>query len=111
MISSRQPRKQRRAVFNAPMHLRRKLLRSHLSKDLRKQLKKRAAVVCKGDKVRVTAGEFKGASGAITRVDYKRAVVFVEGIVARKQGGREKPVALKASKLVVTEQSPKKKLI
>lgn len=110
MISSRQPRKQRKAVFKAPMHLRRKLLRAHLSKDLRKQLKKRAALVRKGDKVRVAAGEFKGASGTVTLVDYKRAAVFVEGIVARKQGGRERPVALNSSKLLITEQTPKKKI-
>ena len=109
MTSSVQPRKQRKSVYTAPLHARRKQLRAHLSKDLRKQLKKRSALVRKGDKVRVLSGDFKGAGGSVTSVDYSRTRVFVEGIIARKQGGREKQVPIQASVLLITEQAPKQK--
>ena len=39
--SSRQPRKQRKYVFNAPLHIRHKLVSANLSKELRKKYGKR----------------------------------------------------------------------
>lgn len=71
-------------------------------------MRKRSALVRKGDRVRVLKGEFKGVAGIVTRVVYKRARVFVEGIAARKQAGREVAFPLRASNLLIIEQAPKK---
>ena len=50
--SSVQPRKQRKFLFNAPNHIKRKLLSAHLSKDLRKKYNTRAIEVIKNDEVK-----------------------------------------------------------
>lgn len=49
-------RKQRKAHFDAPSHLRRKLMSSHLSKDLKKKYNVRAMPVRKDDEVLVVRG-------------------------------------------------------
>ncbi len=107
-MKTKQPRKQRKRAYTASVHERRRRLNSHLSRELRKELKKRSALVRKGDRVRVMSGEHKGATGAVTAVDYGRGVVFVEGVFARKQAGSEKPFALKASNLLTLERVQKK---
>ena len=105
---TRQGRKKRKAMYNAPLHKRRKTSSVHLGKDLRKSLKKRSVLVRKGDKVRVMVGEFAGASGLVTKVDYSRSIVLVEGVLSRLQSGREKRVVLQPSNLVILERSQKK---
>jgi large subunit ribosomal protein L24 len=105
---SKQPRKQRKSVNQAPLHARRPLMSVHLAKDLRKSLKKRNVLVHKGDKVRVMMGSFKGASGLVTDVDYSTLKVKVEGVVTRMQSGREKLVPMQPSNLVIIERASKK---
>ncbi len=106
--ASKQPRKQRKAAYQAPLHARRPRLSVHLGKDLRKSLKKRNVLVRKGDKVRVMVGQFKGVLGLVTEVDYSTTTVFVEGVVTRLQSGREKRVGLQPSNLVIVERASKK---
>ena len=48
---SKQPRKQRKALYNAPAHARGKHLSATLSKDLRADLGKRSLPLRTGDKV------------------------------------------------------------
>ena len=49
---SKQPRKQRKALYNAPAHARGKHLSAALSKDLREKLGTRSLPIRTGDKVR-----------------------------------------------------------
>ena len=100
---SSQPRKKRRELYHMPLHARAKLVRAHLSKELRKQLGKRSIRVKKGDRVTILHGRFKGLSGKVSGVDLRKRRVFVEGAVVRTQRGREVPFPLQASKLVVLE--------
>ncbi|MEM0475292.1 MAG: 50S ribosomal protein L24 [Candidatus Norongarragalinales archaeon] len=104
---SAKPRKKRKALFNAPLHALQKLAAAHLSKDLRVKLKKRSVQLKKGDKVRVMRGSFKKKEGKVTRVDLKRSAAFIEGIVRKKQSGKEVPVRIHASKLLVLELAPR----
>ena len=67
---SKQPRKQRKALYNAPAHARGKHLSASLSKDLREQVGKRSLPVRSGDKVRVLRGDFAGHEGEVLTVDY-----------------------------------------
>ena len=56
---SRQRRKQRKYLANAPLHIKRKMLGVNLSKELRKKYKKRNIVIRKGDIVKVIRGKFR----------------------------------------------------
>lgn len=88
-IRSTQPRKQRKYVFNAPLHIKASFMKSPLSKDLRTKSGRRTFNVKAGDKVRVVRGQFKGKSGRVDRIDLKRGKLFVTGVeMTKKDGGK-----------------------
>ena len=101
MMKSKKPRKQRKFIFNAPLHIRHKLLSVHLAKNLIKQWKKRSLPVRSGDEVKVMKGEFKGTIGKISNVDMKRLKVYVENVKRRRVSGEEIHVPLRASNLLL----------
>lgn len=98
-----QPRKQRKARFNAPKHVQSKFLTAPLSDELRSKYGKRHARVVKGDTVKVLRGDFKGHEGLVDGVDQKRAVVFVHGVSVTKADGTEVPRPVSASKVCITK--------
>jgi len=98
-----QPRKQRRFRFNAPLHVRQKMVAAHLSKELREEFKRRSLPVRKGDRVRILRGKFKGKEGVVARVDLRRLKVFVEGITQKKADGSEVLFPLDPSNLLIIE--------
>ena len=51
--SSKQPRKQRKYLANAPLHLKKKFISVNLSKELRKKHGKRNVSLRKGDIVKI----------------------------------------------------------
>merc|ERR1711981_1536514 len=53
-------RKSRKAHFNAPSHLRRKIMSASLSKELRGQYNVRSMPLVKDDEVKIVRGHFKG---------------------------------------------------
>jgi len=101
--SSKQPRKQRKYLANAPIHLRKKFVSVNLSKELRKKYGKRNIPVKKGDSVRVMNGKFKGKQGKITGVKLKISKVIMEGIQVKKQDGSKVNVKLQPSNLQIIE--------
>lgn len=103
--SSKQPRKQRKYLANAPIHLKRKVLGVNLSKELRKKYEKRNIVVKKGDVVKIMRGKFKGKSGKVIKVRIKSPLVNVEGIQVKKRDGSKANVKLQASNLQIIELS------
>ncbi|MCX8163220.1 MAG: 50S ribosomal protein L24 [Candidatus Micrarchaeota archaeon] len=107
LISSKQPRKQRKAFFNAPLHLRKKFLHIRLSKELIQKIGKkiRSMLVKKGDKVKVIKGKFKGKVGSVLEVDYKKIKVFVEGLTRKNSRGIEKLVPLAPSALRLIDKT------
>jgi large subunit ribosomal protein L24 len=88
---------------NAPLHLKQKLVGSHLSKDLITKHKKRSLPVRKGDKVVVTRGQHKDKSGKIERVSVKRGSAFVSGIETIKKDGSKALIPIHPSNLMITE--------
>ncbi|MBI3587632.1 50S ribosomal protein L24 [Candidatus Micrarchaeota archaeon] len=104
---SSQPRKQRKAAYNAPLHRAAKSLHAHLSRELRKAHGRRSARVRKGDRVKVLSGGHRGAVGTVSRVFAQEGKVALEGAVARKQAGREVPASIPASSLVITQLAEK----
>ena len=100
---SKQPRKQRKYLTKAPVHIRKKFVSANLSKELRKKYGRRSISLRKGDKVKITRGKYKGKSGKITKVELKNSKVMVEGIQVKKQDGSKVNVRLQPSNLQIIE--------
>ena len=103
--SSKQPRKQRKYLANAPIHIRRKFLSINLSKELRKKYGIRSISARKGDVVKIQRGKFKGKSGKIVSVNLRKGKVYVEGIQRKKQDGSKVNIPLAPSNLQIIEPS------
>lgn len=101
--SSIQPRKQRKYLAKAPLHLRKKFVSVNLSKDLRKKHGKRNVPVRKDDVVKIVRGKFKGKRGKIVKIDLKFSVVLIDGIQVKKQDGSKIGVKMKPSNLQILE--------
>jgi len=99
MIESSKPRKQRKFRYTAPLHIRRKLVSAHLSKELREKYKRRAIPIRKGDEVEIMRGKFKKKTGKILRVDLKEYKVYIEGMTRKRTVGTEAQVAFHPSNL------------
>ena len=101
--SSIKPRKQRKYRLKAPLHIKRKLLGSHLSKELREKYGRRTIVPIVGDKVKVVRGQFKGHTGKIERTITANSKVLVSGIEVMKKDGNKAQYPINASNILVTE--------
>ena len=93
-----QPRKQRKALYTAPLHIRRKIMSANLSKDLRADIGKRSL-----DKVQVVRGDFKGHEGKVESIDAKRYKVTVEGVTLSKPDGNAVLLPIHPSNLMIIE--------
>ncbi|BAN89735.1 50S ribosomal protein L24 [Aeropyrum camini] len=87
LTKSRQPRKQRRALYRAPLHARQKLVSATLSPELREKYGVRSLPVRKGDKVRILRGDFKGHEGKVVKVDLRRLRIYIDGVTVTKADG------------------------
>merc|ERR1712173_479280 len=108
-------RKSRKAHFNAPSHLRRKIMSASLSKELRGQYNVRSMPLVKDDEVKIVRGHFKGEqTGKIISVYRKKYVVHVERISREKANGQTTHIGLHPSNLVITKMkmtADRKKLL
>jgi len=101
--SSRQVRKQRKYKFNAPLHIRHKLLSANLSKELRKKYRRRNFPLRKNDTVKVMRGKFRGKTGKVNFVNLKNLKVGIEGIQIQKKDGTKVNAYINPSKLQIIE--------
>jgi len=106
--TSDKPRQQRKFRYTAPLHLRRHFVHVHLSKDLRVKMKTRAVAVKTGDKVKVMRGNFAGKEGKVMSVNLTRTKIFIEGMTAKKQKGKEVAVPFEPSNLMIMEMTERK---
>jgi len=105
LTSSKKPREQRKARYEAPLHMRHCLMAVHLAKELREKLKtkRRNLPVREGDRVKIMKGEHRGKSGKVTNVDIGRGKVFVEGVVIKRGKGGEAFIPIEPSNLMLIE--------
>ena len=96
-------RKQRKFVYNAPLHIRHNFLSLNLSKELRKKYGMRNLSPRKGDSVRVVKGSFKNKNGKIERIMLKEMRIFVAGIENTRKDGAKSLCPLKPNALQITE--------
>jgi large subunit ribosomal protein L24 len=101
--SSVLPKKQRKYVYNAPLHIKSKLTSCHLSKELRIKYGMRNLTPRKGDKVKIVRGQFKGKTGKISDVDIKQTRLYIEGIEVFKKDGSKSQFGIHPSKVLLTE--------
>ena len=98
-----QPRKQRKARYNAPAHARGKYLSASLSKDLREKVGTKSLPVKAGDKVSVVRGDFKGHEGEVLSVDYTSYKVTIEDVTLSKPDGTATFLPVDPSNLVIID--------
>jgi len=94
---------ERKIFHSEKIHRKKSRLHVHLSKDLRSKikLKKRALLVRKGDTVKVMRGPHKGKEAKVSDVNVVRRVVFLEGIAVKNARGREMPIPLQPSNMLL----------
>ncbi len=97
----RNPGKQRKRLFNAPAHIRHKLMGAPLSPELLAQKGIKTMPVRKGDTVRVMRGDHKGFEGKVSRVDLKNYRVYLEGLTREKVDGTAIFVGVHPSKVMI----------
>jgi large subunit ribosomal protein L24 len=100
---SKQPRKQRKALYTAPLHQRRKRMSVNLSHDLREELGRRSLPVKVGDKVTVLRGDFKGQEGEVEAIDIKKYKVTIDGVTINKADGNSAFLEVHPSNLMITD--------
>merc|ERR1712137_1024880 len=97
-------RKNRKAYFNAPSHIRRKIMSSPLSKELRQKYSCRSMPIRKDDEVQVVRGHFKGQQvGKVVQVYRKKFVVHIERIQREKANGATVYVGIHPSKVLIVK--------
>jgi large subunit ribosomal protein L24 len=101
-VKTIQPRKQRKRLFQAPLHIRYKQFSAPLSPELRASHNVRSIPVRVGDTVRIMRGDRKGFEGKVTGVDRQKYRIFVEGITREKVDGSTIPVPIHPSKVMIT---------
>lgn len=102
-IESEQPRKQRKARYQAPSHVKTKYLNAPLSDALREKYKKKTVRVIKGDTVKLTRGDFVGEEGLVDAVDTKKSKIVVHGVSLTKADGTEVPRLVDTSNVQITK--------
>lgn len=100
---SKQPRKQRKSRYNAPLHVRQKFMGARLSEELSKEYGTRSAAVIKGDSVKVMRGDFKGTEGKIQTVSLMDGTITVDGVISTKVDGTEVPRPMYPSNVMITK--------
>ena len=100
---SKQPRKQRKALYEAPLHKRNARMAATLSKDLREDLGRRSLPVKVGDKVKVLRGDFKGDEGKVEKKKKKNYTVIVEGVTLNKADGTTIYLPIHPSNLMIID--------
>ena len=100
-IGSKNPRKQRKYLHNAPLHIRGKFLNAHLSKELRVKHGKRGIPLRKDDEILIMRGSFSKKKAKVLSVDTKRTRVVLDGITRNKRDGTKVPVFFHPSNLQI----------
>ncbi|MFX1518413.1 MAG: 50S ribosomal protein L24 [Promethearchaeota archaeon] len=108
-VKSKLPRKQRKALFKAPLHHRQKLISSHLSIELREELGIRSLPVRKGDTVIIMRGALRDVEGKVTEVNLKKLQVFVDGATRDKADGTTVNIPIHPSNLMIIKLDLKDK--
>ena len=101
--SSSKPSKQRKYLFNAPLHKRRKLMAAMLSPELREEYGIRNIPVRKGDEVIVLRGNWKGHRGKVVEVDLRAMRIYVDGVTIKNARGEPRYYPIHPSNVMIVK--------
>ncbi len=101
-MKTTKPRKQRKKLYQAPLHKRYRRFSASLSPDLKSSHNTNSIPVRTGDTVRVMRGDYKGFEGKVTRVDRREYRIFVEGATREKVDGSTALIPIHPSKVMIT---------
>lgn len=102
-FSSRQPRRQRRALFTADNFERRHRMTLPLSRELRARYGRRNLPVRKGDTVRVLSGSYVGREERVAKIDRRGYSVTLDNVTMKKADAKLKPLPIRPSHLLLTK--------
>ena len=102
-MKSIKPGKQRKELFNAPLHRKRKWISAHLEENLLLKYDRRALQVIKGDTVKVMKGSFRGHEDKVASINVKKNYVEVEGLTMTKADGKKIAKPMHPSNLLITK--------
>jgi len=101
-METSKPKKQRKRLYQAPLHRRYKKFSAPLSPELKKSHNINSIPVRMGDTVRIMRGERKGFEGKISGVDRAKYRIFVEGVTREKVDGTTTLIPIHPSKVIIT---------
>lgn len=90
-------------MYQAPRHVRHKMLSAHVSTDLRIRYGIRAFPIRKGDTVRIMRGTYAGVEGKVRSVDLKSFRVTIDGVTGEKADGTTIYVPVHPSNLMLVK--------
>merc|ERR1711972_214147 len=93
----------RKAHFTAPSHIRRKIMSSPLSKDLRTKYNVRSVPIRRDDEVMVFRGHYKDREGKVTCCYRKKWKIHIERVTRDKANGQTVPVGIHPSNVIITK--------
>ncbi|KDN47529.1 putative 60S ribosomal protein L26 [Tilletiaria anomala UBC 951] len=102
MVSSSR-RVNRKLHFAAPSHLKRKIMSSSLSKELRAEHGIRSLPIRKDDEVLIVRGSSKGSEGRVVQVYRKKWVIHVDRVTRDKSNGSTVQLPVHPSNVVITK--------
>jgi len=102
-MKSIKPRRQRKELFNAPQHKKRKWIAAHLDENLLLKYDKRAISVIEGDTVKVMRGSFKGHEDKVAGVNVNRRSIEIEGLIMTKADGKKIAKPIHPSNVLITK--------
>ncbi len=100
---SEKAKKQRKRLYNAPHHTRRKVMSATLNDKLRERYNTRSLPLRKGDEVEVMRGSFKGHVDKVAKVDRKHYRVYIEDITVQKADEAQVPYGVHPSNLRIVK--------
>lgn len=119
MVKSMKPGKQRKAHYNAPLHIKRKRIaaRLQLDKPDARFAGVRSVTVRVGDTVRVIRGDFAHGSdkrvggkrnaepltGNVLRIDAEKGRLFIEGATSAKSDNKAEAFPVHVSNVIITK--------
>ena len=81
--------------------MKRKQTSAPLSPELYEEYKTRSMQVREGDTVTIMRGNFAGVEGKVTKVNYKKVSLHIDGVTREKTDGTAIPIPVHPSKVAI----------
>jgi large subunit ribosomal protein L24 len=108
-VKSKQPRRQRKALYKHLNHQRAKILSARVADFVREEYGIKTLPIRVGDGVRITRGEFKDFEGEVIEITKNQRIKIKEATFDKADGTQFHP-AIHVSKVVITKFTKEKKM-